>query len=166
MLIHLGTAANLQEASSVALGGEPMLTLSCFISAMQGAGWRKAPSPQALWAGGQVVTIHSQRREEHKTQCPENRFPPPSPKEQGRSHRTTAAPGTQLGFAPSSGGRRVYSTLSYNFGAQQIINPVSEVTKAWSHCLFAVFDYYKVVHAQQICFLIISWHLPYRHLRY
>jgi len=56
--------------------------------------------------------------------------------------------------------------LIYYFATQQIINPISEVTKPYSQCLSVVFDYYKVVQAQQICFLIISWHLLYRHLCY
>lgn len=54
----------------------------------------------------------------------------------------------------------------YYFGTQQIINPISEVTKPYSQCLSVVVDYYKVVHALQIRFLIISWHLLYRHLCY
>lgn len=52
----------------------------------------------------------------------------------------------------------------YNLGTQQITNPISEVTTPYSQCLSVLFDYYQVVHARQICFLIISWHLLYRHL--
>lgn len=55
---------------------------------------------------------------------------------------------------------------TFNLGTQQIINSISEVANPYSHCLSVVFDYYKVVHARQICFLIISWHLLYRHLCY
>lgn len=32
----------------------------------------------------------------------------------------------------------------YYFGTQQIINPMSEVTKPYSQCLSVVVDYYKV----------------------